>query len=324
MTAVKYRENQGVIRRTQLLLIDPDHGRAPGMIVPIGSRYGAAASTRRRRSLGMNGEGLEKIPDRMAANLSSDVPERLARRTGLEKGELAFLRQIPLFAGLTFDQLALVLADSSVRRYVKGAVLFLQDDPADRFFVIFEGWVKLFRQTADGQESVIALLTRGESFAEAAIFEPGGMPVTAVIAEDARLLVVPADCFAACIRSHGELALNILASMSRHMRRLIQQVEQLAYQSTAERVASFLYRLCGVYRGSATVRLPFEKSLVAAKLNMQPETFSRALARLRKIGVRTRGLDVFVADVATLRQMAGRDVRDCPSPLEACCRRPSG
>lgn len=214
------------------------------------------------------------------------------------------LGQLPLFAGLPRDQLLLLLVDASVRLYPRGAVLFLQDEPATRFYVLFEGWVKLFRQTPDGQESVIAVFTRGESFAEAAMLEHGVFPVSAAVVEDARLLVIPAERFLARIRERGELALNILASMSRHLRRLVQQVEQLTVKSAAERLAGFLYRLCPKEPGPVVIRLPFDKSLVAGRLGMQPETLSRALARLRRIGVKTHGLEVTIPDVGTLARFS--------------------
>lgn len=243
--------------------------------------------------------------------MSPDVAdvERFARRTGIGKGELDLLAQVPLFSGLPREQLAALLADASVRSYSRGAILFMQDEPATRFYAVFEGWVKLFRQAPDGQESVIAIFTRGESFAEAAMFEKNVFPVSASVVEDARLLVVPAEHFTARIKERGELALNILASMSRHLRRLVQQVEQLTVNSSAERLAGFLYRLCPKGSGPVIVRLPFDKSLLAGRLGMQPETLSRALARLRKIGVKTRGLEVTISDVGLLSRFSEGDGR---------------
>jgi len=222
------------------------------------------------------------------------------RRTGIAPGDLALLSEVPLFSGLPPDQLLLLLADASVRLFARGTILFLQDEPATRFYVIFDGWVKLFRQTSDGQESVIAVFTRGESFAEAAMFEKNVFPVSASVVEDARILVVPAERFIARIKERGELALNLLASMSRHLRRLVRQVENLTVNSSAERLAGFLYRLSPKRPGPIVVHLPFDKSLLAGRLGMQPETLSRALARLRMIGVKTEGLEVTISDVAKL------------------------
>jgi CRP-like cAMP-binding protein len=189
-----------------------------------------------------------------------------------------------------------------VQSYARNTLLFLQDDPAARFYVVFDGWVKLFRSTEDGEESVIAVFSSGESFAEAAIFDQGIYPVSATLVEDSRLLVVPAGPFVKALSENGEYALKIMASMSRQLRNLVRQVEQLTLRSSTERVAGFLVRLCPSESGATVVRLPLDKALIAGRLGMQPETFSRSLAKLRPLGVRSNGGEVSIADVTALKQ----------------------
>ena len=60
----------------------------------------------------------------------------------------------------------------------------------------------------------------------------------------ARLLTIPAGNFLEHLRHNPDLALNLLAAMYRHLRRLVRQVEQLTNLSSVQRVADFLLRLC--------------------------------------------------------------------------------
>lgn len=233
---------------------------------------------------------------------------------GLSPAELGLIRGLPLFAGLDDAQLARLLVGAIVRRYDRGAVLFLQGEPAERFFVVLEGWVRLFRGMPDGQHSTIAIFGRGDSLAEAAIFDGGDYPVTGSVVVPSRLLVVPARDFIEQLRSNPELALNLLASMSRHLRRLVRQVEQLTNRSSVQRVADFLLRQCPEGEQQAELELPLEKLLVAAHLGMQPETLSRSLARLRDAGVETHGNRIVIRNVASLRRLAAQPPP--PPPLE--------
>lgn len=231
---------------------------------------------------------------------TSTEDDWLFRRTGIGPEELDFLSEVPLFAGLTREQLSLLLSDASIRRYSGNTTLFYQEEPAKSLFVIFEGWVKLFRQTAGGREIVIAVLTRGEPFGETMIFDSEASPLSAFAVTDTRLLVVPGDRFISHIRNNSDLALRLLAAMSVYQHRLVQQVEQLTVRSTSERLAGFLSRLCPEPTGSATIELPFDKSLIASRLGMQPESLSRALARLRAHGVTVRGSAIKIVDVGAL------------------------
>lgn len=217
------------------------------------------------------------------------------------------IRKVPLFSGLSDETIDLLTADAFDRSYKRGTLLFSQGEPADRFYVIIDGWVKLFRDSPDGNECLVGLFTSGESFAEAAMFDQLGFPVNAVVADNARLLVFPADRFLRKLRENHELALNLLANLSGMLRYFIQQLDQITNQPTYRRLAAFLVSLCPGDARSATVSLPCDKLLIAGRLSMKPESFSRAMARLRELGVRCEGNHVQIDNVPALRRFAGAD-----------------
>lgn len=233
--------------------------------------------------------------------------QRLHLASGLTSQDFELVGQVPLFAGLERARLIDLLRDAWVRRVPRNTILFLQDEPASSFYVILEGWVRLYRETPSGHESIIAVLARGESFAEAAIFQAGAYPVNCAIVEDARLLCIPSEPFLRRLRESPDLCLNMMASMSVHLRRLVQQIEHLTVRSSAERLADFLLKLTPEEGESAVIELPWDKALVAARLGMQPETLSRSLAKLRRIGVETEGSRVLIRDLAGLRQFSAGD-----------------
>jgi len=222
-------------------------------------------------------------------------------RTGITPADLNVLSRVPLFAGLAPDDMRKLLASSSIRRYPDQTTLFVEGDPADRFFVVMDGWVKLYRLCEDGHEVVISVVSPGESFAEAAIFDSKTFPVNAVAITDTRLLVVGAEALLRELRDNMDFTFNMLGTLSRHLRGNITTLHQISAMSSTERLAGFLLGLCRVVEGEAKIRLPLDKSLIAARLGMQPETFSRALAKLKKEGVTNSGHDVIISDVASLR-----------------------
>lgn len=236
--------------------------------------------------------------------MTGNDQERFERRTGVGKDDYVVLGRIPLFSGLPPDALRSLLVNAWVQCFPRNFLLFLKDEPALRCYVVFDGWVKLFRTTENGHETVISVLTRGESFAEAAIFDRARYPVSAAVVEESRLLVIPADSFVRRLSENGEYAMKVLASMSRHLRSLVNQVERLTMKSSTERVAEFLLRLTPVFAGSTTIQLPLDKALIAGRLGMQPETFSRSLAKLRRVGVISRGAEVTIPDVTALRRLS--------------------
>jgi len=179
----------------------------------------------------------------------------------------------------------------------------MEGEPAERFYVVMEGWAKLYRLCENGQEVVISVVSPGESFAEAAIFDSHIYPVSAVCITNTRLLVVGAEALMRELRENVDFALNMLGAMSRQLRGSVTLLHQLSAMSSTERLADFLLGLSDVTEGETKITLPLDKSLIAARLGMQPETFSRALAKLKPVGVSNHAHDVIVKDVAKLRDL---------------------
>lgn len=234
-----------------------------------------------------------------------DTLPAFARRLGLSAADLAVLRRVPLFENLPDPELDMLLSDAHLRRAGRGSVLFLQGEPAERLYVVLEGWVRLWRSTARGQDVTIHIFGPGESIGEAVVFLGAEYPVTAEVVADARLLVFQRATFLDRLRRHSELCFRVMASMALRLQRFVRQVEQLAARSTTERLAAFLVRLAATRSGPATVELPHDKVLVAARLGMQPETLSRAFARLRAYGVEVHGHRVVIREVERLIELLG-------------------
>lgn len=214
------------------------------------------------------------------------------------------VRTLPLFQGLATDVVYRLLGDAYVRSYSRGRTVFLQGQEADRFFVVLDGWIKLYRQTREGSEAIIEVFGKGESFAEAAMFGNREFPVSAEAASDSLLLAIPAASFLRHLREDVDLAFNMLGSMSMRLKRFVGRTEQFATRTTPQRVAVFLLTFGSATENSAEIRLPYDKFLVAGRLSMKPETFSRALANLREIGVHAEGNLVHIDDVEALRRYA--------------------
>lgn len=183
----------------------------------------------------------------------------------------------------------------------------MQGDAASECYIIVEGWVKLYRLTMDGNEAIVSVFARGQSFAEAAVFSMDSYPVAAEAVTASKLLRISRDVLHQKIRKNPEFALSILSSTSLHLKQLVQQVEQLKMHTAAQRVARFLASLCPMEAGACTIGLPYDKTLIAGRLGMKPESLSRAFVKLRKLGVRVERNAAAIRDIKVLRDYADGD-----------------
>lgn len=219
----------------------------------------------------------------------------------MDPNDWRIVRATPLFSAMAESAARDFLGTQSVRVYEKGTLLFQQGEPASCFFVVLDGWVKIYRMTPEGSEAVVGVFRRGETFAEAAIFLGGRFPVAAETVSTCRLLRIDGEHFRRRIREQPDLALSMLASASYHLKFLVEQIEQIKLLNAPQRVADFLVSLCRSSNGPQTVELPYDKMLLANRLGMKPESLSRALAKLRPLGVSVEREMVAIESVQSLR-----------------------
>jgi CRP-like cAMP-binding protein len=158
--------------------------------------------------------------------------------------------------------------------------------------------------TPSGNEAVLAVFTKGQSFAEAAAFVGGRFPASGEAVTDGRLLQIQSGYLLQLIRTNPDIGIAMLASTSMHLHMLVQQIEQLKSHTGAQRVAEFLSSLCSEKIGRSTISLPYDKALIAGRLGMQPESLSRAFAKLKQVGVHIESNTAFVDDVGRVRNFA--------------------
>jgi CRP-like cAMP-binding protein len=201
-----------------------------------------------------------------------------------------------LFARASENLLDTFVQAAQVVTLKKGDTLFLQDDDADAFYIVLTGWLKLFRETLDGNEAVIDMVTNGHIFAETSILEDGVHSFGASAIEDVKVLRLPTALLKKAITEDNGMALSMLTSLSRHRKRQTREIESLTLQNASQRIGCFLLRLCHQDdSGPIELRLPYDKSLIAARLGMKSETFSRALNKLREeTGIAVKGATVVI------------------------------
>jgi CRP-like cAMP-binding protein len=213
------------------------------------------------------------------------------------------LKRYGLFASMEDAQIEDMLAGMRVVPLEAGAFLFRQGDPAQRFFVLESGVVKLFRLSPDGDEKVIEVIKAGESFAEAVMFmEANRYPVNAQTLAESRALAFENRRFYHWVKTDSALALRLLGSLSRRMHALVKEIDELTLHNAGYRLVNYLLNEAGEDSdGDITLSAP--KQVVASRLAIKPETLSRIMARLRGEGlIEVEGNHIRLIDREALRR----------------------
>ncbi len=225
--------------------------------------------------------------------------------TGHSSSYQEAMAQHPIFKDIEVETLALLSADMRKRSYQRRHLLFLQHDPANWCYIIVSGWIKLFRETLDGDEAVVDVLNDGHLFGDSGILDHGSHDYGAEVIEDAELLCIPTVSLRRVMERDNKLVLNMLHALASQRSHHLKEIEHRTLQNAPQRVGCFLLSLCAVDQASQVLHLPYDKILISARLGMKPETFSRAVNALRKeVGIDVKGSTVTIPSIERLSDYA--------------------
>ena len=210
-----------------------------------------------------------------------------------------------LFGELTEEHLDAVLSIAVEKKADAGELIFSEGDPADGFYMVARGQVKIYKLSPGGKEQILHLFGPGEPFGEVPVFSGGVFPATAEAAKKSTLLFFPRKRFVNLIIENPYLALNMLAILSRRLRHFTVQVENLSLKEVPARLAGYFLLLSGEQNSTEMVTLHISKGQLASFLGTIPETLSRMLRKMSEQGLITvEGRKIHLRDYDGLIDLA--------------------
>ncbi len=204
------------------------------------------------------------------------------------------------------DRIEKVVPFLRLKHWEAGTIIFSEQDPAEGFYVVSKGIVKLLRYRADGREIVVHFAEPTQSFAEAAIFL-GRFPVTAVTDTDCELVYLPKSAVMEHLASDPEFSKFLMQLMATWLERLVEQLDTVVQNDASSRVIRFLLNEeTPESKKSETrsVQLHFRKADMAQMLNMNQATLSRTLRKLQEEGlIKVKGRSFQLCDPKRLEAM---------------------
>ena len=209
-----------------------------------------------------------------------------------------YLALLPLFQELLPAELERLTHGARMRKLARYENVFRVGQPCTELHIVVNGQIKLFALSPQGQEKIIHIIEAGNSFAEALMFLERPYVVNAQALVDTVLLSVSRQAVMREIEGNQRFCMRMLAGLSQRLHTLISDVQAYALQSGVERVIGYLLhglpeRAIGEDEDENTpeqpvsIKLPVGKAVIASRLSMTPEYFSRVLHELESQGLIT-------------------------------------
>lgn len=192
------------------------------------------------------------------------------------------VRLVPLFNQLSIDlqrQIERLVHHQHVRR---GTVV-ISPDNSNRLVIIEQGQGRLYQLSATGKEQVQRILNTGDYVGETWLLGVTNSNNYVEMMKDSNICVLDHSDFTRLIQAHSDIALKLLAGQALTIDNLRQQTQLMGLPSIESRLAMYLNQLVAK-QGSSLVTLPLKMKDLSSYLGTTPETLSRKLTQLQKVG----------------------------------------
>ena len=199
------------------------------------------------------------------------------------------VRSIGLFERMTDLELDDVLTHAVSRRYPVGATVFEQGQPAEHFFVLLHGRLRVTQVTSSGQQTVVRMVNPGDLFGIARALRRPDYPGTSTAVVECVALAWPMSSWDGILSRHPALAVNAMQTMGGRLQEAHARLQELATEEVERRVAHAVLRLAGQSgkKEASGIRIdfPVSKQDIAEMTGTTLHTVSRILSAWEDAGL---------------------------------------
>jgi len=197
------------------------------------------------------------------------------------------LGEFSLFSSLTESEITTISEIAIVREWKKHSHVFLQGDPLENVYFIFDGKVKIYKTDINGKEQIVNIMKKGDMFPHVGFFRKGNYPAFAEVLEPSTLIVVPITQFETVLIENPELCMKVFSVLGEKIIDLQNRLEEQILNNTYEQIVKLLIRLAHNHGkrlpdGTFYLKEEFTNKDLANMIGTTRETISRTLTKMKK------------------------------------------
>jgi len=197
---------------------------------------------------------------------------------------LSVIKQVPIFQDLSDDVLKRLLATSRIHKYRKGVLLISEGETGESLILIISGRIKIFVSDEDGNEMTLFVETPGGYIGEISLLDDAPRTASAVTMESTKVISISKRGFDELIRENPDIALNIIAGLSKKIRRSTEVIRSLALRNVYQRLVLKLLELSEDDNGIKVIAEKYSYSEFGKMIGASREMVGKVMAELLRGG----------------------------------------
>lgn len=228
------------------------------------------------------------------------------------KIDRTIVQGLPLFGNMSDADLDALLSRATSRRVAQGEAVFEQGQPANNFYLLIHGRLKVMQVTSDGQQIIVRVVHPGDLFGFAKALQRVDYPGTALAAAESVTLGWPTDLWPDFVERNPRLAITTMQTIGQRLEEAHTRIREMSTEEVERRVAHAILRLAqkaGRKEGDGIrIDFPISRQDIAEMTGTTLHTVSRILSAWEGKNLVEGGRQkLLVRDIAGLTRLAEGD-----------------
>lgn len=158
---------------------------------------------------------------------------------------ITMLETVTLFKNLPKDQLQQLERVSTVRKYPKNTILFMEGDDNGQLYIIRSGLVCVYTDDSDGKQLVLNYMGEGECFGELSLLDNKPRSASVSTVKNCEFVCISREAFREFMQANPSMCEGLIQALVERIRTLTGNMRDMALLDVYGRVANTLERFCG-------------------------------------------------------------------------------
>ncbi len=195
--------------------------------------------------------------------------------------DVSLLAGVQFLSALEPAELERIAAGSTERTLRRGDVLFEEGDEPHELFVVTAGRIAIANRSADGRESVLALMEPGDLFGELGLLDGLGRSAAARALETSRVVAIPYGPVRSVFSDRPDRLWVVVELLARRLRSMDEALADVVFLDVTGRTAKRLLELAG---DADTFQLPITQEELAGLVGASRERVNKAISSFVRLG----------------------------------------
>lgn len=214
------------------------------------------------------------------------------------------LAQIPIFKGLTQENLEQVAGAAEIIHYKSDHVIFHEGELGDCLFVILTGFVKVVKvdeQTRN--ETILSRLSTGDFFGEMSLFDAEPRSATIITLEETDVLRLRKKEFFDLVTHNAQICINMITFLGQRLRRANLNFRELEHiMRDIQRMLDTITKIA-----KQSKMLALNASIESARSGEAGKSFAVVAGEMRALADKSQQAGVEISElITTIREKVGQ------------------